>query len=172
VGRVRRVEVDQECTNLIGGAGPLNALQARVVALKRERAATNGDREREKRDERLAELVGEATEVELRERKMRVEDALQATRAAVDEGLVGAHPPGRLGRAAALQRHQRGPWPQRGSARLWRSAEDGRHRSSQGEPAGFAEFGIGCLAAVDIRLHDRPRACAAGASRFVFCDVA
>lgn len=81
---------------MIGGAGSLDAFEARVAALKRERDAASSDCEREKLDERLAKLVGgvavikvgAATEVELRERKLRVEDALHATRAAVDEGLV------------------------------------------------------------------------------------
>jgi chaperonin GroEL len=96
LGRARRVEVDKDHTTLIGGAGGATALAERVAALRRERERTTIDHEREQLDVRLAKLaggvavikVGAATETELKERKVRVEDALHATRAAVEEGIV------------------------------------------------------------------------------------
>ena len=96
LGRARRVEVGKDSTTLIGGAGAKEAITARIASLRRERDAATGDYERDKLDERLAKLsggvalvkVGAATDTELKERKIRVEDALHATRAAVAEGLV------------------------------------------------------------------------------------
>jgi chaperonin GroEL len=96
LGRARRVEVAKETTTLIGGAGAAEAIKARVTAIKKEREAATSDYDREKLDERVAKLsggvavikVGAATETEMKERKLRVEDALHATRAAVEEGIV------------------------------------------------------------------------------------
>jgi len=96
MGRARRVEVDKDGTTLIGGAGDAQAIRERVAAIKKERDAHTSDYERKQLDERIAKLsggvalikVGAATETELKERKLRVEDALHATRAAVEEGIV------------------------------------------------------------------------------------
>jgi chaperonin GroEL len=96
LGRAKRIEVDKENTTLIGGAGDAQAIRDRVAAIKKEREASTSDYDREKLDERIAKLaggvalvkVGAATETELKERKLRVEDALHATRAAVEEGIV------------------------------------------------------------------------------------
>jgi chaperonin GroEL len=96
LGRARRVEVDKEDTTLIGGAGDPQAIRERIAAIRKERDAASSDYDREKLDERIAKLsggvalikVGAATETELKERKIRVEDALHATRAAVEEGIV------------------------------------------------------------------------------------
>jgi chaperonin GroEL len=96
LGRAKRVEVGKEETTLIGGAGANAAIQKRVAAIRKEREAATSDYDREKLDERIAKLsggvalikVGAATETELKERKIRVEDALHATRAAVEEGIV------------------------------------------------------------------------------------
>jgi len=96
LGRARRVEVDKDDTTLIGGAGDPKAIQARIAAIRKEREAASSDYDREKLDERAAKLaggvalikVGAATETELKERKIRVQDALHATRAAVEEGIV------------------------------------------------------------------------------------
>jgi chaperonin GroEL len=96
LGQVRRVEVDRDSTTLIGGAGNENAVRARIAALRAERDAASGDYERKQLDERIAKLsggvalvqLGAATETEMKERKLRVEDALHATRAAVEEGIV------------------------------------------------------------------------------------
>jgi len=96
LGRARRVEVGKDDTTLIGGAGDPAAIHERVVAIRKERDAATSDYDREKLEERIAKLsggvalikVGAATETELKERKIRVEDALHATRAAVEEGIV------------------------------------------------------------------------------------
>jgi chaperonin GroEL len=96
LGRVARVEVTKETTTLIGGAGRTLSIQERIAAIRKEREVTTSDYERKKLDERVAKLaggvalikVGAATETELKERKLRVEDALHATRAAVEEGIV------------------------------------------------------------------------------------
>ena len=96
LGRARRVEVSKDHTTLIGGGGDPQALTERVQALRHQREKADSDYDREKLDERIARLsggvalikVGAATETELKERKVRVEDALHATRAAVEEGIV------------------------------------------------------------------------------------
>ncbi|WP_427913478.1 chaperonin GroEL [Ramlibacter sp. MMS24-I3-19] len=96
LGRARRVVVDKEGTTIIGGAGDTQRIRDRIEALKKEKRDVTSDYDREKLDERIAKLaggvavikVGAATETELKERKLRVEDALHATRAAVEEGIV------------------------------------------------------------------------------------
>ena len=96
LGRARRIEVDKDSTTIIGGGGNEEAIRARVAALRKERDAQTSDYDRKQLDERIAKLsggvalikVGAATETELKERKLRVEDALHATRAAVEEGIV------------------------------------------------------------------------------------
>jgi chaperonin GroEL len=96
LGRARRVEVCKDDTTIVGGAGDAKAIAERVATLKKERERASSDYEREKLDGRIAKLaggvavvkVGAATETELKERKIRVEDALHATRAAVAEGIV------------------------------------------------------------------------------------
>jgi chaperonin GroEL len=96
LGRAKRVEVGKDETTLIGGGGTSAAIQKRIAAIRKERDAATSDYDREKLDERIAKLsggvalikVGAATEAELKERKIRVEDALHATRAAVEEGIV------------------------------------------------------------------------------------
>ena len=96
LGRARRVEVDKEHTTVIGGAGEPSAIRDRIAGLKKEREKLTSDYDREQIDGRIAKLsggvavikVGAATETELKERKLRVEDALHATRAAVEEGIV------------------------------------------------------------------------------------
>jgi len=96
LGRAKRVEVGKDSTTLIGGAGQTQAIAERVHAIRQEREKASSDYDREKLDERIAKLsggvalikVGASTETELKERKVRVEDALHATRAAVEEGIV------------------------------------------------------------------------------------
>jgi chaperonin GroEL len=96
LGRAKRVEVDKDRTTIIGGAGHAPAIKDRVAAIRKEREASTSDYDRKQLDERIAKLaggvalikVGAATETELKERKLRVEDALHATRAAVEEGIV------------------------------------------------------------------------------------
>jgi chaperonin GroEL len=96
LGRARRVVIDKDTTTIIDGAGDSEAIKARIKQLKSEIENTDSDFDREKLQERLAKLaggvavvkVGAATETEMKEKKHRVEDALQATRAALEEGIV------------------------------------------------------------------------------------
>ena len=96
VGRARRIIVTKDDTTVIEGSGKESEIKGRVAQIKREIEDTDSDWDREKLQERLAKLaggiavvkVGAATEVELKEKKHRIEDALSATRAAIDEGVV------------------------------------------------------------------------------------
>ncbi|HQU27198.1 MAG TPA: chaperonin GroEL [Acidimicrobiales bacterium] len=96
LGRARRVVVTKDATTIVDGSGSAADVAGRVAQIKREIDETDSDWDREKLQERLAKLaggvavvkVGAATEVELKEKKHRIEDALSATRAAIDEGIV------------------------------------------------------------------------------------
>ncbi|HZP28241.1 MAG TPA: chaperonin GroEL, partial [Acidimicrobiia bacterium] len=96
LGRARRVIVTKDETTIVEGAGAHDEVKGRVAQIKREIEDTDSDWDREKLQERLAKLaggvavvkVGAATEVELKEKKHRIEDALSATRAAIEEGIV------------------------------------------------------------------------------------
>jgi chaperonin GroEL len=96
LGRAKRVRVDKENTTIIGGAGKKSDITARIAQIKLQIEDTTSDYDREKLQERLAKLaggvavikVGGSTEVEVKDRKERVDDALSATRAAVEEGIV------------------------------------------------------------------------------------
>ncbi|MFN0301291.1 MAG: chaperonin GroEL [Burkholderiales bacterium] len=96
LGRAKRVEIDKENTTIIGGAGDRIQIDARIAAIKETIKETKSDYDREKLQERSAKLaggvavvkVGAATEFEMKERKSRVEDALHATHAAVEEGIL------------------------------------------------------------------------------------
>src|SRR3712207_1688956 len=96
LGTARRVTVTKDATTLVDGGGTAEAIGDRVAQIKREIDDTDSDWDREKLQERLAKLsggigvirVGAATEVELKERKHRIEDAIAATRAAVEEGVI------------------------------------------------------------------------------------
>ncbi len=96
LGRAKKVIIDKENTTIIEGAGSQADVQARIKVIKKQIEETTSDYDREKLQERLAKLaggvavinVGAATEIELKEKKARVEDALSATRAAVEEGIV------------------------------------------------------------------------------------
>jgi chaperonin GroEL len=96
LGKARKVVVDKDTTTIIDGAGDSEAIKGRIKQLKAEIETTDSDFDREKLQERLAKLaggvavvkVGAATETEMKEKKHRVEDALQATRAALEEGIV------------------------------------------------------------------------------------
>jgi chaperonin GroEL len=96
LGWARKVTIDQETTTIIGGGGNHGALEARVKTLKAQIEDTTSEYDREKLQERMAKLVsgvaiirvGASTEIELKEKKARVEDAMHATRAAVEEGIV------------------------------------------------------------------------------------
>ena len=96
LGKAKRITVTKENTTIVEGAGKSSAIQGRVAQIKREIVETTSDYDREKLQERLAKLaggvavikIGAATEVEMKEKKDRVDDALHATRAAVEEGIV------------------------------------------------------------------------------------
>jgi chaperonin GroEL len=96
LGRARRVVISKDTTTIIDGAGDAEAIKGRINQIKAEIENTDSDFDREKLQERLAKLsggvavvkVGAATETEMKEKKHRVEDALQATRAALEEGIV------------------------------------------------------------------------------------
>jgi chaperonin GroEL len=96
LGRAKRVRIDKDNTTIVDGAGQKSEIEARVKQIRAQIEETSSDYDREKLQERLAKLVGgvavikvgAATEVEMKEKKARVEDALHATRAAVEEGIV------------------------------------------------------------------------------------
>ena len=96
LGSARRVIIDKDNTTIVGGTGTTEDVQARIIQIRQQIEETTSDYDREKLEERLAKLaggvavidVGAATEVEMKERKARFEDALSATRAAVEEGIV------------------------------------------------------------------------------------
>ncbi len=96
LGKARQVKVDKDNTTIVEGAGSSENIKARIASIKAQIAETTSDYDREKLQERLAKLaggvavinVGAATEVEMKEKKLRIEDALSATRAAVEEGMV------------------------------------------------------------------------------------
>jgi chaperonin GroEL len=96
LGKAAQVKVDKDNTTIIDGAGDAADIKARVASIKAQIAETTSDYDKEKLQERLAKLaggvavisVGAATEVEMKEKKLRIEDALAATRAAVEEGIV------------------------------------------------------------------------------------
>ena len=96
LGRARQVKITKENTIIVDGAGSQDAIQSRVAQIKAQIAASTSDYDTEKFQERLGKLsggvavikVGAATETEMKEKKLRIEDALNATRAAVEEGIV------------------------------------------------------------------------------------
>jgi chaperonin GroEL len=96
LGRAKRVKIDKENTTIVEGAGKTQAINGRIAQIKKQIEETDSDYDKEKLQERLAKLaggvavinVGAATETEMKEKKARVEDALHATRAAVEEGII------------------------------------------------------------------------------------
>ena len=96
LGRCKRIVIDKDNTTIVGGAGKKDAIQARVAQIRAQIEETTSDYDREKLQERLAKLaggvavlrVGAATEVAMKEKKARVDDAMHATKAAVEEGIV------------------------------------------------------------------------------------
>ena len=111
LGRAKRATVDKENTTIVEGAGKASDIQARVKQIRRQIEETSSDYDREKLQERLAKLaggvavinVGAATEPEMKEKKARVEDALHATRAAVEEGILPGGSVGLLNTAPAIE---------------------------------------------------------------------
>jgi chaperonin GroEL len=111
LGRARKAVVTSENTLIVQGAGTKQAIQARIAQIRREMEQTDSDYDREKLQERLAKLaggvaqirVGAATETEMKEKKARVEDALHATRAAIEEGILPGGGVALLRSAASLK---------------------------------------------------------------------
>ena len=111
LGRAKRITVDKDTTTIIDGAGSQKAIEGRIKQLRTQIDETTSDYDREKLQERLAKLaggvaiikVGAATETEMKEKKARVEDALHATRAAVEEGIVPGGGVALLRAAVALE---------------------------------------------------------------------
>ena len=130
LGRARRVEIDKDDTTLIGGMGEKSAIDARVAQIKREIEEATSDYDKEKLQERAAKLsggvalirVGAATETEMKERKSRTEDALHATRAAVEEGILPGGGVAPLRAAAALRNLTTGNSDQDAGVRIVRRA--------------------------------------------------
>ena len=135
LGNAKRVRIDKENTTIIDGAGKKKDIEARVAQIKAQIEETTSDYDREKLQERLAKLaggvaiikVGGATEIEVKEKKDRVEDAMHATKAAVEEGVVA-------GGGAALLYATRVLEDKRG--RQPRPAGRHRHRAPRAAGAG------------------------------------
>jgi len=126
LGRAKRVEIHKENTTIIDGAGQQDRIQARVKQIQAEMEASTSDYDREKLQERIAKLaggvavikVGAATEVEMKEKKDRVDDALHATRAAVEEGIVPGGGVALLRAKAALKNLKLGNDDQQAGVRI------------------------------------------------------
>jgi chaperonin GroEL len=111
LGRAEKITIDKDNTTIVNGSGAKDAIQARVAEIKAQIEKTTSDYDREKLQERLAKLaggvavlyVGAATEVEMKEKKDRVDDALHATRAAVAEGIVPGGGTALIRASAALE---------------------------------------------------------------------
>ena len=134
LGHARKVVVDKDSTTIIDGAGDPEAIKGRIKQIKAEIENTDSDFDREKLQERLAKLsggvavvkVGAATETEMKEKKHRVEDALQATRAALEEGIVPGGGVALLNAVKAINAR----WLRRsGRARRARRSSSARSRS-------------------------------------------
>jgi chaperonin GroEL len=196
LGRVKRVVVDKDNTTLIDGAGKKADIEGRIKQIRAQIEETTSDYDREKLQERLAKLVGgvavirvgAATEVEMKEKKARVEDAMHATRAAVEEGIVPGggvallrakkgrrrHREARAGGADPLDRAECGRGRLRragegargeGRVRLQRRDggvrgphQGGNHRPDEGRAHGAAERGVGRRTPAHDRGADRREA--------------
>jgi chaperonin GroEL len=133
LGKARRVVVDKDSTTIIDGAGDSEQIKARIKQLKAEIENTDSDFDREKLQERLAKLaggvavikVGAATETEMKEKKHRVEDAVQATRAALEEGIVPGGGVALLNAASAIKLDKNAEGDERtGAAIIVRALEE------------------------------------------------
>ena len=131
LGRAKRVSITKENTTIVDGAGKKGEIQGRVGQIKQQIEETTSDYDREKLQERLAKLaggvavirVGGATEVEVKERKDRVDDALNATRAAVEEGIVPGGGTALLRAAAAIKAKAANPDQEAGLAIVRRALQ-------------------------------------------------
>ena len=113
LGRAKQVKVDKENTTIVEGAGNAEDIKARIKSIRAQMEVTTSDYDKEKLAERLAKLaggvavvnVGAATEVEMKDKKLRIEDALAATRAAVEEGMVPGGGVALLGAIPSIKKH-------------------------------------------------------------------
>jgi chaperonin GroEL len=132
LGKARRVVIDKDSTTIIDGAGDSDAIKGRIKQLKTEIENTDSDFDREKLQERLAKLaggvavvkVGASTETEMKEKKHRVEDALEATRAALEEGIVPGGGVALLNAAASIKADSTEDDERTGSAIIRRALEE------------------------------------------------
>ena len=130
--------MDKENTTIVEGAGDPSEIKARVSSIRAQIEETTSDYDREKLQERLAKLaggvavinVGAATEVEMKERKLRIEDALNATRAAVEEGIVPGGGSALIVASKSVAKLMRGSERRREDRREHRAARAGRARPS------------------------------------------
>ena len=117
LGRAEKINIDKDNTTIVNGAGKKAEIQGRIAQIKAQIETTTSDYDKEKLQERLAKLsggvailyVGAATEVEMKEKKDRVDDALHATRAAVQEGIVPGGGVAYIRAIEALEKSSR-PW--------------------------------------------------------------
>src|SRR5262249_14568842 len=132
LGKAKRIVIDKDNTTIIDGAGKKAEIQGRVQQIRSQIDETTSDYDREKLQERLAKLiggvavirVGAATEVEMKEKKARVEDALHATRAAVEEGIVPGGGVALLRSSSSLEKLSVGDEEKVGVAIVRRACED------------------------------------------------
>ncbi len=158
LGRAKRVTVDKDNTTIVEGAGSQKAIEGRIKQLRAQIEETTSDYDREKLQERLAKLaggvavikVGAATETEMKEKKARVEDALHATRAAVEEGIVPGGGVALLRTSAALEKLKLNGDEQIGVDIVKRACEEPLRQIAQN--AGFE----GAIVVEKIRASDNP----------------
>ena len=132
LGRARKIVIDKDSTTIVDGAGDSEAIKGRIKQIKAEVENTDSDFDREKLQERLAKLsggvalvkVGAATETEMKEKKHRVEDALQATRAALEEGIVAGGGVALLNAAKAVKLETMDADERTGAAIIVRALEE------------------------------------------------
>jgi chaperonin GroEL len=132
LGRAKRITIDKDNTTIIDGLGKKKEIEARVNQIRAQSEASTSDYDREKLQERLAKLVGgvavihvgAATEVEMKEKKARVEDALHATRAAVEEGIVPGGGTAFIRAASALEKLKLSPEQQAGVNLIRRALDE------------------------------------------------
>jgi len=139
LGKAKKITIDKDNTTLIDGMGKKANIEARVAQIRKQIEDTSSDYDREKLQERLAKLVGgvavirvgAATEVEMKEKKARVEDALSATRAAAEEGIVPGGGTAYLRALSALEKLKLSPEQQTGVNIIRRSLEEPLRQISQ-----------------------------------------
>jgi chaperonin GroEL len=132
LGRAKRVTIDKDNTTIVGGEGKKDKIKGRIAEIRAQIENTTSDYDREKLQERLAKLVGgvavirvgAATEMEMKEKKARVEDAMHATRAAVEEGIVPGGGVALIRASAALDSLKTSEEEQVGVSIVKRAAED------------------------------------------------